>query len=71
MKAIEALEELKQGKCITSHCHYGHFRILSDDTIIYLCRDSGCVSCKREYTKQEFLFLDCEFEILKEPVVLD
>jgi hypothetical protein len=65
MKAIEAFKELKSGKCITSSYHYGHFKMLSDNTIYYFCNDSGCDFCKSKYTKEEFFLLDCEFEILK------
>lgn len=64
MKAIEALNELKHGRCVTSPYHYGHFRIFSDNVIHYLCKDSGCDFCKQTYIEEEFLLLDCEFELI-------
>jgi hypothetical protein len=64
MNSINALEELRLGKRITSPNHYGHFRIFSDGVIHYICKDSGCDFCKQTYTEEEFLLLDCEFEII-------
>lgn len=64
MLSSEALNELKQGKCVTSSYHYGHFKIYPNGDIHYLCRDSGCDFCKQIYTEKEFLLLDCEFELI-------
>lgn len=64
MNSINALEELRLGKRITSPYHYGHFRIFSDGVIHYICKDSGCDFCKRTYSEEEFLLLNCEFEII-------
>lgn len=66
MKSVEALEEIKRGKFITSEMFYGYFYMSPGYTsvIYYVCTDSGCNACKNEYTIGEFLNLDCEFEIL-------
>lgn len=64
MNPTEALNELKQGRCVTSSYHYGHFRIFSDNVIRYFCKDSGCDFCKQTYTEEEFLLLDCDFETI-------
>ena len=53
-----ALEELRNGKFVTSPAHYGYFRSARDKTeVFYLCGDSGCTACKSTYTIEEFLSL--------------